>query len=427
MDDRIRVLEPDGDEPPRHHRQPRGLPPLRSLPVLPAAVAIGLLGLLVGYVFGAARAPAPSPPIQAEDLSGVDHNADPAVATPFGQPVPEAHVTGETSPGTTSLTTTTTTTPPARLSELVPGFRGTMSWVDYAGKVHRWNSGAREPRAIDVPIESWGHDWNAEGTRLLYVSGNRTPALYVGVPGAEEPLALQVTMARWHATHANRFAWLGSTDAQAFDERVWEAPMRLSVAELESSTRQVATLDVAAGFEHTEWYLMSWNDDGFALIRSSWNQVGPEWESAVVILDASGAVVFEEAGLEWLASRPDGSVLVAEARYNAIPTQDDRNARIVLLDGSTEPVDIDSNVWTVAYSPDGSHRAQIDGHGRLSLRSPSETTTFTRLAHSVTWGPDGRFVVATLNEGRFFLFYDLETRAEYIVKSPGSAYDVAIH
>ncbi len=396
-------------------------------------VVVGVLGLLVGYVFGAAREPAPPAPLEAAGLSGIDLD-DRAVAS--FEPTPQTTVVApdENTPQTTAAPTTTTAPAPRLpLGEQVPGFTGTITYVDYGGfspRLFKWHSRASEPSQADVPAGSWNHQWSAFATHVLYIAGNRSPALYAGSPGRAEPLALWVTSAAWHATDPSRLAWLAPTDQLVDRETFWNTAPTLTTLDMggTGAAEQIITLTPDDRYDHTEWYLAAWNDDGFALHQNSWsddpNEHGTyEWSSSIVVIDHDGDVVFQEQGVGGLATLGDGSMVIIQTQGN----DEDRNPRLLRLDGTVSATELDPGAWFAAISPDGFYTAHISGSGRLSIAGPVGTVTFSHIVETAAWSPDGRFLVASISGGSVILFYDRVTAQEYFVRPEGMANSLRVH
>lgn len=384
MDDAVRVVEGDGrgsrleTSSPQHEQG-------RLAAFLPVMLAI-VVGLALGYLWGAARSTAVVPQERASALETlVDSDAGPV-----------APVLGATD-GIEALTSRAEAAAvsgrDARLNELVPGFAGSLTWVRDDGDVVKWRAGAVFPRERDLPEGATGASWATRSVRLAYVCC-RNSVLYAGA-GELQPFAVGVATAAWHPTDMNLMAWLSQPDSGGAQQ--------LIVGSFQTGeTNVVAVLEAGVA----PYEMVSWNDLGFALTETA-----DDGAVTLVLLAAGGRETLRIPGVVLDRPKPDGSVVFR--------TGEDLDRWWVMPLDAAEPVALEGvpgrSAGALAWSPDGVSFVAIDPNGLAWLvRDGDSSRVISGDVVEVTWSGATDFIVGVDRLGRL-VFYNLETGENTLV------------
>jgi hypothetical protein len=397
---------------------PHGTPnPRTDRPPWPLLVAVGIAGVVLGYLLGAAGG--------SNDL---DTDVEPP---PVGAGEAEAPSLPQPEDGPDG----------ARLGDLVPGLEGTLvvnvgEPAPYQGLMV-WSRGWSSPRpstmAAGGPISP-----NASGgqiARLVRAAGDIGPdsALHVGSWSGSPmaPARLDVRSFAWHGTDPGLIAWLEAVDEptgvdlppgfEEWERRFFE-PRALRVAAVGTTTPFQVIGDPVATIPGGE--LLAWGSWGYAVAvpevevdppnwRGEWLVVlAPDGEERWRTLDRAAAV--SPAGLLLLqVSAPTGEFRIVNAADNEEVGAGTMGHGVA---------------FAAAFSPDGRRLAflvrRFDPDGWLAAVWDVDAAEWTRVADLpgtgynvagpgglIRWTPDGRFVLVpgrlhTVAGGFGITFYD---------------------
>lgn len=296
-----------------------------------------------------------------------------------------AEVEASTTTSTTSDPPVTTLAPVA-LSTTFSDWDSTLTWVTERSSgpiLVRLPADAAEPERYDLPRSAGLFAWNATATLVAYVE-NRV--LYVGPPGAAEPLAIAVQSLAWHETDGNRIAWTTTSGD------VGNRPLTITTAVLSEVGALVdEDVSLAVPYAGTDdalevWSLLTWGDEGFILERET--RADDEVRSDVVLLFADGSLrrIVEghsayHVGAGWVATIPSGD---GASLGELLVVGVDGEERFIALEPGMEVIAMRGagESW-VAIGP-GDTVTAVDG-GRISAL-PIEVV-------AAAWSADGEFLV----------------------------------
>lgn len=347
-------------------------------PVWVVALAVGISGVLLGYLLGTAGVPGDTDAI-ADTTSTTSTTTVPTTTT-----ASPASAAGRRPIGTDGLP----------LAELIPGLQGRLiveigTWRDSDLLV--WSDRLSVPRlatsrGLFAYVPDASGSWIAARGDSAGDLGGFAGALYAGRTYPLRPMALGVHTFAWHQTHPGRLAWIQRA-ASSESLELW-------VAEIDDLGRSIAPTRIMAldpeeilGAEPA----LVWDDHGFMI--SGYDRAVEE--PFVAFLDPGGAERWRLPKHAHSVSIAAGAVLIityeSAAGYTSILSTD--------IADEPRPVDWSSReVSRGLLSPDGERIALIARETRLELRTLdgvllAESGLDHRVWHA-DWSPDGRFIVA---------------------------------
>ena len=345
-----------------------------------------VVGLALGYLWGAARSTAVVPQERAGALETL-------VSSDSGPIAP----TSEGSDGIEALTNraqaAAVSGPDPRLNELVPGFAGSLTWVRDDGDVVKWRAGAVFPRERDLPEGATGATWATRSVRLAYVCC-RNSVLYAGA-GELQPFAIGVATAAWHPTDMNLMAWLSEPDSVGAQQ--------LTVGSFQTGeTSLVANLTAGA----PPYEIVAWNDLGFAVTETA-----DDGTVTLVVLAANGSETVRVPDVVLDGTNADASVVFR--------SPGDLDSWWVMPFDAAESIPLagvpDRSQGALAWSPDGDAFVSIDPNGLAWLvRDGDASRIISGEVVEVTWSGAADFIVGVDRLGRL-VFYNLETGENTLV------------
>jgi hypothetical protein len=340
-------------------------------------------------------------------------------------PDPEAAPSTITAPAAVpTVPTTTTVLAPSRLDILVDGYEGTLflaGAVNQQGKLWRWESRTGTPLELDVPNTITGARFNASGVRvgILTRSGvSPLGVLWVGIPGSQEPLAVDVATWSWHADDPAQLAWIEVTNLNV------EPQLSLKTATLPTGTQAVAPLE--EGGE-----ILLYDDSG--IVIESLDETGFN----IFTVDLEDGSEQARVPGRFLGQIPSGDLLVSQSGEMMRVSRDltlieplefpseKRMAEVV-----ASPVDQRWVTWEIEETTGVAAPAQlwiVDGEQVVF------ETTLPSTLRAVGWSHDGRWLVTTGGEpsplsgfstGELW-FVDTTDWSMHAVDAPGFIFDVA--
>jgi hypothetical protein len=363
------------------------------------------------------------------------------IATGAQQNSPESEATSSTisePAAVTTVPTTTTTLAPSRLDILVDGYQGTLylaGAVNQQGKLWRWESRTGTPLDLEVPNLMVSGSFNASGVRVAVEtrSGVSTGGvLWVGTPGNQEPLAVDVATWTWHSSDPAQIAWIEDSGVNGEGSASIRTAILPIGAGLEVPLPEdLATLatTAAATPSITSFQLVEFDDDGFLL------QTITEEGFTLIAVDNDGIEVGRMAA-RYLGRMPDGTVLVSQAGALS-------RASRTLLFASEYAFPSSNRMAAIATSPVGDRWAIWEIEEATGVAVPARLwivegeilfdTTLPSALRAVTWSHDGRWLIAAVGEPSFLSgfssgtlwFIDTEDWSMHQVTAPGYAFGIA--
>lgn len=341
----------------QHPTEPRGIPSSRTLIAVAAIAAVALASTFLARTVSAP---------QATDITDPDV---PATAS------------------TTSLPDIRTDTEP--LSELVPGFEGTLVMVvAIADAVERWEWPAEASSPSRLPLFGHLRDARTDASGSLVAAIERYAhdprVLQIGEGPSLGDVFYGVHTFAWHASEPARLAWISQSNP--------EAPAEIHVAYSEGRTVYAMPLARYPGVDlvtpgRRDGVRIAGYDD-FGVIIEHWSFGDEKFTATVSRVSLDGEVVAEVEGV-FAGLAPDGTVAVGSAT--------DLAAGPVLYGPEMEAIgSLDGPAGQVLWSPDLGARAAIFPGPVVEVRSGGHATTFAVPLENPTlkaWSPDGRFVV----------------------------------
>jgi hypothetical protein len=363
------------------------------------------------------------------------------LATGAQQSSPESGTTPSTisePAAVTTVPTTTTTLAPSRLDILVDGYEGTLylaGAVNQQGKLWRWESRTGTPLDLEVPNLMVGGSFNASGvrvavqTRSVVSSGS---VLWVGTPGNQEPLAVEVATWAWHSSDPAQIAWIedsrvngdGSTSIRTASLPIgagFKIPLPEDLATLAATASATPSL---ASFR-----LVEFDDDGFLL------QAITEEGFTLIAVDIDG-VEIGRMPARYVGRMPEGTLLVSQAGALS------RASRTLLFASDYEfpstrrmdalavsPVDDRWAIWEIEEATGVASSARLWVVEEEILFE----TTLPSALRAVTWSHDGRWLIAAVGEpsplsgfsSGILWFIDTQDWSMHQVTAPGYAFGIA--
>ncbi|MFQ5517043.1 MAG: hypothetical protein ACE5E8_05665 [Acidimicrobiia bacterium] len=278
----------------------------------------------------------------------------------------------ETTPSTTGGGTAATEARAAvTLKARVPGFTGTLAWVEsqVPFTALTWNAADTAGTAFTLPPRTRGTSWNSDAARVAaLVSGEVVDSLSVLIDGAVTTVAVDVVDFAWHGTDPDQIAWIDD------DSRVWTAAAPGFEPQVAFGDSRIRHL-IAWGDWGYAFQLFGGFDDprpGFVQTRTGDNQVLGKTDRSVVAVSRDGDA--------FMLRRDDGAVELTRRDFTTVDVME----------------------WAilsnVSWSPVGEEIAGlVDRGGSINLELRRETAVFEyRLSalggYIAGWSADGRFV-----------------------------------
>jgi hypothetical protein len=327
------------------------------------------------------------------------------IATGAQQNSPESETTPSTisePAAVTTIPTTTTTLAPSRLDILVDGYLGTLflaGGVNQQGKLWRWESRTGTPLDLEVPNLMVTGAFNASGVRVAVQtrSGVSTGSvLWVGTPGNQEPLAVDVATWIWHSSDPAQIAWIEYPAANGEGSSIRTATLPIGAGLEIPLSEDLATLATAAWAAPSiaSFQLVEFDDDGFLL------QAITEEGFILIAVDDDGLEIGRIAA-RYLGRMPDGTVLVSQAGSLS-------RASRTLLFASDYAFPSTSRMAAIATSPVDDRWAIWEIEEATGVAAPARLwvvereilfdTTLPSALRAVTWSHDGRWLIAAIGE-----------------------------
>lgn len=380
---------------------------------------VGVAGLLLGYVLGAAG------------TGGA--GGDPELADSgrtVGGPVDDdgtgaTTTTTTTSTAATTTSTTSTTRPPAGpdpvLYELVPPLAGRRIVGTGEGGAFVWTSGDRQPRIIDLPTNSWSM-WHESGRLLAYVkserstdgfSGNQLWLSHDGRPA--QPIWIGVTSFAWHPTE-RRIGWIGTQ----IPDTTWHA---YSATVNAYGLEDVAVVDLGIEIDHeSAWtHLTAFGDYGWVIQHDRWE--GETTINALMTVGPDGTIVGEREGFSPFTVSPDGQILAHEITGTRATV---RWLDFTLTDTTDHEFGANSDFYGADWAPDIG-RVLLSGVGGPSLYpiDGSEAPQHVPIpvtGYSAATSSDGELILSVTGESSRatdFVIYEMATGEWWSLRVPG--------
>ena len=363
------------------------------------------------------------------------------LATGAQQNSPESETTSSTisePAAVTTIPTTTTTLALSRLDILVDGYQGTLYLAgaeNQQGKLWRWESRTGTPLDLEVPNLMVSGSFNASGVRVAVETQSVVSAgsvLWVGTPGNQEPLAVEVATWAWHSSDPAQIAWIGDSGVNGDGSTSIrtailpigagrEIPLPGDLASIAATA--AATPSIAS------FRLVEFDDDGFLL------QTITEEGFILIAVDNDGFEVGRMPA-RYLGRMPDGTVLVSQAGALS-------RASRTLLFASNYAFPSDSRMAALATSPVDDRWAIWEIEEATGVAAPARLwvvedeilfdTTLPSALRAVTWSHDGRWLIAAVGElsplsgfsSGALWFIDTEDWSMHQVTAPGYAFGIA--
>ena len=295
-----------------------------------------------------------------------------------------------------TVPTTTTVLAPSRLDILVDGYEGTLflaGLLNQQGKLWRWESRTGTPLELETPDHTGFAAFNASEVRVgsaTFSSLGGQRVLWVGTPGNQEPLAVDVLHWRWHETDPSSIAWL--------ELRPQEDPPAVLLRQAAlpgGSTSSVPITDIGpdttdlgiALFDDSGVVLQTLTQDGFAV-----SIIDPTTEGAPATT-VSGRYVGRLSNGDLLVSQ--SGQLVGMSRDLIEATEFPLVSDTLMSETRPSPVDDRWAIWEIEEA------TGVAAPTQLWILEDEEVifeTTLPSALRAVSWSQDGRWLIAAVGE-----------------------------
>jgi len=311
-------------------------------------------------------------------------------------PDPEAAPSTITAPtAVPTVPTTTTVLAPSRLDILVDGYEGTLflaGAVNQQGKLWRWESRTGTPLELDTPDHTGVAAFNASDVRVgsrTLSSFSRLPVLWVGTPGNQEPLAVDVFNWSWHESDPSLIAWL--------ELRLQEDPPTVLLQQAALPSGAISSLPIAdMGPEVADLRIALFDDSGVILQGLTEDGYGL-W----TVDPATGEPLTTVSG-RFVGILPDDDLLISQAgqlvRLNRDLGEDSEFTFVSdsrMSETRPSPVDARWAIWEIEES------TGVAAPTQLWIIEDDEVifeTTLPSALRAVAWSQDGHWLITAVGE-----------------------------